>query len=302
LSDTVRGTVFGILAASIWGGMYVVSDVVLHTIPPFTLLSMRLLIGALILGVVLARRQQIRIARPDAIKLLGVGTVGFGVSLGAQFVGTHLATAINGAVITSASAAFIVLFAWLVLREPLTPIRIGAVLLASVGVLAILDLSHFDLSSSTTFGNIALIVAALTWALYSVLVRLVSKDYPTLTISFYAFIGGLIISLPASAIELGSQPIGEITVGVVLGVLYLGVISTALAMLLWNEAFALVEASRAALFFFAQPLVGVILATVLLHQPITIQLIVGGTLVILGVLVSIRADNPAPTLTPPEHT
>jgi drug/metabolite transporter (DMT)-like permease len=289
----LRGTIFGILAASIWGGMYVVSDVVLHTIPPFTLLSLRLLIGVLILGVILAQRGQIKIARHDLIRLLGVGMVGFGVSLGAQFVGTHLATAINGAVITSASAAFIVLFAFLVLREPLTPIRIGAVLLASVGVLAILDLSHFDLSSNTSFGNIALIIAALTWALYSVLVRLVSKDYPTLTISFYAFIGGLIIALPASVLELGSQPIGEITVGVVLGVLYLGVISTALAMLLWNEAFALVEASRAALFFFAQPLVGVILATLLLHQPITIQLIVGGTLVILGVLVSIRGDNVA---------
>ena len=300
LSDTVRGTLFGILAASIWGGMYVVSDVVLHTIPPFTLLSLRLLIGTAILGVILVRRQQIAISRHDMLRLFGVGAVGFGISLGAQFVGTHLATAINGTVVTSASAAFILLFAWLLLREPLTPIRIGAVALASIGVLAILDLSHFDLSSSTSIGNIVLIVAALTWALYSVLVRQVSTDYPTLTISFYAFIGGLIIALPASVLELGTQTVGTINIGVVLGVLYLGVISTALAMMLWNEAFALVEASRAALFFFAQPLVGVVLATLLLHQPITLQLVIGGTLIILGVLLSIRDNHATPVLKPVE--
>src|SRR5439155_14271842 len=129
------------------------------------------------------------------------GIVGFGVSLGAQFVGTQLARAINGAVITSASPAFILLFAWLILREPLTLTRIGAVALASLGVLIVLDLSNFDLSSQTFLGNLALTVAALTWGAYSVLVRRVSSDYPTLIISFYALAGGLIVAVPAALLE-----------------------------------------------------------------------------------------------------
>jgi drug/metabolite transporter (DMT)-like permease len=112
-SGSLRGAFYGITAASIWGGMYVVSDVVLRTVPPFTLLTLRLMIGAAILAAILLLRQhQLMLPRQDAMRLLGVGLVGFGISLGAQFVGTKLATAINGAVVTSASPAFI-------LREPL---------------------------------------------------------------------------------------------------------------------------------------------------------------------------------------
>lgn len=287
--STLRGAVYGITAASIWGGMYVVSDIVLRSIPPFTLLSLRLIIGAAILAVILMQQQRLLLPRQDVIGLLGVGLVGFGVSLGAQFVGTKFATAINGAVVTSASPAFILLFAWLLLREPLNGIRIASVALASVGVLIVLDLSNFDLSSRTFVGNLALTVAALTWGAYSVLVRSVSSRLPTLVISFYALVGGLLLSLPASAIELSSQPVGSITPGIILGVLYLGVISTALAMFLWNRAFALVEASLASLFFFAQPLVGVLLATALLQQPITPRLLIGGLLIIGGVALSMRS-------------
>jgi drug/metabolite transporter (DMT)-like permease len=269
--------------------MYVVSDVVLRTIPPFTLLALRLIIGVTILGMAIrVSSGQLRLPPADTLRLLGVGLVGFGISLGAQFVGTKLATAINGAVVTSASPAFILLFAWLILRERLTPRRISAVALASLGVLIVLDLSNFDLSSRTFTGNLALSIAALTWGAYSVLVRRVSRNYNTLIISFYALTGGLIIALPASAIELIGQPVGTITVGILLGVLYLGVISTAIAMFLWNRAFALVEASLASLFFFAQPVVGVLLAMALLGQPITPRLLGGGALIIVGVLLSIQ--------------
>lgn len=294
----MRGAIYGIAAAAIWGGMYVVSDVVLQVIPPFTLLSLRLIIGVAIIGLILRRR--VIIPRQDVLKLIGVGLVGFGVSLGAQFVGTKFAGAINGSVVTSASPAFILLFAWLLLREPLTLARIGAVVLASIGVLVVLDLSHFDLSSGVFGGNAALAVAALTWGLYSVLVRLVSKTYPTLTISFYALLGGLFISLPASALELSSNPVGPITVGVVLGILYLGVISTALAMVLWNRAFALVEASIASLFFFAQPLVGVLLASIFLNQSLTPNVLLGGILIIGGVLLSMlrTASDPSVQASP----
>ncbi len=268
--------------------MYVVSDVVLRTIPPFTLLTLRIVIALVVLIMLPSLRRGIALPRRDILRLLGVGLVGFGVSLGAQFIGTQEARAINGAVITSASPAFILLFAWLILREPLNLTRIGAVLLASIGVLIVLDLSSFDLSSQMFRGNVALAVAALTWGAYSVLVRRVSADYPTLLISFYAFAGGLIIALPMSVVEIATQTIGPITFPLGLGILYLGVISTALAMFLWNRAFALVEASMASLFFFAQPLVGVLLATVLLHQPITPRLLFGGILIVGGVLLSMQ--------------
>jgi drug/metabolite transporter (DMT)-like permease len=106
-------------------------------------------------------------------------------------------------------------------------------------------------------------------------------------VTLIAFIGGLLLTVPASLIELQTRPIGTIDFGTILGILYLGVISTAVAMWLWNRAFALVDASVASLTFFAQPLVGTILSVILLKQQILSPLIIGGILIILGVLLSI---------------
>ena len=292
-----RGTVYGITAASIWGSMYVVSDVTLRVVPPFTLLTLRILLGLLVLWPIERSRRH---ACPDSgtsMRLLGVGVVGLGLSLGAQFVGTDLSTAVNGALVTSASPAFVLLFALIILREKLTFLRLSAVILASAGVLVILDPATADFGSETFVGDVFLVVAAVTWGLYSVLVRRVSMRHPlpTLTVTVYALFGGLLVSIPASAVELSQRPIGHIDLGVVAGVVYLGVVSTAFALLLWNRAFVLVPATVASLFFFAQPLSGAILAAVFLGQEMTVTLWLGGGLIAVAVLLSLlRAQRDAP--------
>jgi len=287
----LKGALYGLTAAAIWGGMYVVSDVVLRTVPPFTLLTIRLVFGLLILAPMVWRQKRasdLRLPnRAELLTLLGVGLLGFGVSVGAQFVGTDKSTAINGSLVTSSSPAFILLFAVLILREKLTLQRIAAVFLATVGVLIIIDLSKADFSSDTFAGDIALSVAAVTWGLYSVLVRQVSISFDTLVVTMFAFCGGLLLTIPASLLELSGRAIGQITIGTILGTLYLGIVSTAGAMWLWNRAFALVDASVASLFFFAQPLVGAFLSVVLLNQPLTPNLWIGSILIAVGLLLSL---------------
>ncbi len=286
MSDMLRGAVYGLSAAAIWGGMYVVSDVVLDIIPPFTLLTIRLIMGALVL-MPFVLRQAVRPTRREITQMLAVGFVGFGISVGAQFVGTDKSTAVNGTLVTSASPAFILLFAALILSEKLTLQRIAAVVLATLGVVVIVDPAQADFGSQTFAGNVILAFAALTWGLYSVLVRKISGRLDTLTITFFAFLGGLVLTIPAAALELPQRPIGTITPEVVLGILYLGVVSTAGAMWLWNRSFALVDASLASLFFFAQPLVGTLLSVVLLNQQMTIPLWIGSILIGIGLLLSI---------------
>ena len=61
-----------------------VSDVVLEVIPPFTLLALHLLIGIPVLAVALAVAGWPHLSRCEVAHLLGVGLVGFGVSVGAQ--------------------------------------------------------------------------------------------------------------------------------------------------------------------------------------------------------------------------
>lgn len=288
-SSTLRGVTFGLLAATIWGGMYVVSDVVLKTIPPFSLLTTRLLLGILVLGVMIYRQRK-QFTRPtnrELFQILVIGFLGFGISVGAQFVGTDKSSAINGSLVTSGSPAFILIFAAILLKEKLTLQRIAAVLLATIGVIIIVDLSKADFSSETFSGNIALAVAAITWGLYSILIRQASAKTDTLIVTFVAFIGGLFLTIPASVLELQTRPIGTVDLGTLIGILYLGVISTAGAMWLWNRAFALIDASMASLTFFAQPLVGTLLSIVLLGQQLQSTHVIGGVLIVTGVLLSV---------------
>ena len=296
----LRGATYGITAAVIWGGMYVVSDVTLVVVPPFTLLTLRIVLALIVLYPLERARGHAAPAKRTQATLLGVGAVGLGLSLGTQFVGTDLSTAINGALVTSASPAFVVLFALVLLREKLTLLRLATIVLASAGVLAILNPAAGDFSSDTFAGNVFLAISALTWGLYSVLVRRVTMNHalPTLTVTVYVLLGGLLLSIPAGALELSQRPIGEINASVVFGVLYLGLASTAFALLLWNRAFALVPATLASLFFFAQPLSGAIFAVLLLSQEMTLALWIGGALIAAAVLLSLFHVPQDPSIKP----
>ncbi len=282
----MSGILAGLAAASIWGGMYVVSKVVLDILPPFTLLSLRLILGAGALGVVLLIRGRARLPRGQVWQVLGIGLVGFGISVGLQFVGTSLSSAANAALITSASPAFILLFGALLLGEAVTPRRLAALVLASLGVLVVLNPADVDLTQSSFRGNVALIGAAVTWGLYSVLVKRASRDLPTTDVSFLAVLGGLIVSLPLAVAEGRGGASGSVTLPVVLGVLYLGLISTALAMYLWNRSLALLEAGLVALLFFAQPVVGVSLGALLLGERLGPSFWLGSALIGGGLILA----------------
>ena len=290
---TFAGLIAGLTAASIWGGMYVVSKVVLEVIPPFTLLLIRLIMGALGLGIVIYFRNRkastsTPITKEIFWKSFLVGFVGYGISLGFQFVGTKLSTASNGSLVTSATPAFVLIFAPFLLGEKPTTRRIIALVLSTLGVLAVIDPRTAELSPSLFWGNMSLLAAALTWALYSVLVRKVSQTQDLLTSSTIMLLGGIPFSLAFTIWEINTQGVGEITMGIIGGLLFLGIISTAIAMFLWNYAFAELPAAVASLTFFAQPVVGTLLGWFFLSEQITSLFILGGVLIGIGIIIASR--------------
>ncbi|MDP1714838.1 MAG: EamA family transporter [Anaerolineales bacterium] len=290
---TLAGLFAGLAAASIWGGMYVVSKIVLEVIPPFALLTIRLVMGALTLGIVIYfrnKRAAVKVSPTSEFfwKSALVGFVGYGISLGFQFVGTKLSTASNGSLVTSATPAFVLLFAPFLLGERATPRRMIALLISTLGVLAVIDPRNAELSPSLFLGNMSLLAAALTWALYSVLVRKVSQNGDMLTSSAIMLLGGLPSSLLFGIWEVQRQGVGEITIGIIFGLLFLGIISTAIATFLWNYAFAELPAAVASLTFFAQPVVGTLLGWFFLAEKITPLFLAGGVLIGFGILIATR--------------
>jgi drug/metabolite transporter (DMT)-like permease len=288
MSRTMIGTLSGLAAAGIWGGMYVVSKAILDIIPPFSLITTRLALGVLTLAVLWLPRQRLLDARVPFWRIFAVGTIGYGVSLGFQFVGTKLSGAANGSLVTSATPAFVLVIAWIILREAITPVRAAAVAISTIGVLAVIDPRTARLDLDLFWGNLALLAAAVTWALYSVLIRRVTQDIDVLTVSLIAFLGGLPIAVPASALEWSSIRFDQIGPAVILGVLFLGIVSTAIAMYLWNTAFALLDAGRASLTFFAQPVVGTLLGWWFLHEVIPPLFLIGAALIAVGLILASR--------------
>jgi drug/metabolite transporter (DMT)-like permease len=288
-TNPVWGFLAGLTAAAIWGGMYVVSKVVMAVIPPFSLIVTRLALGILTLAIIVVVRKGWKVTRRQFWQIFGVGLVGYGISLGFQFVGTDLSTAANGSLVTSTTPAFVLLFAALLLAERITLRRLLALVIATAGVVVVIDPRNAALSPAFFWGNICLVAAALTWALYSVLIRKVTQDTDVLTTTLIAFIGGLPICLPLSGWEAVTQGFGTISLGVVGGILFIGLISTALAMYLWNTAFAVLDAGAASLTFFAQPVVGTLLSVLFLNERITPLFVIGGVLIGIALLVSSKA-------------
>ncbi len=301
MNRRLAGSLSGLIAASIWGGMYVVSDAVLDVVPPATLVLMRYVIALPVLWVAARMSHTRGIQRPDWPRLALTAFVGFGVSLLAQFAGTKLSTAAAGALITSATPAFIVLFAWWILHEHASGRQWIGLGIATIGVLIVSllgDQSATEAATNPLLGNLLLIVAAVSWALYSVLVKLNSQKYSALAITLAVTAFGIPIVAPVVAIELQAQSIGMLTVPAVLGILYIGIGSTAIAFFLWNKSFELLDAATASLFFFAQPVVGTLLSAIFRKEQLDWSFFVGGALILLGALLGMLtpqtvADQPA---------
>jgi len=285
---TYLGQVYLALAASIWGGMYVVSKIVLAVIQPLELVWLRYLVALFILVIIgVATRQSWYIRRKDIPIIFSIGVIGYFVSIWAQFAGTQLSTAQMGAVITSATPAFMVLFARALLNEKITLKKAVSVILATIGVLLIIGLG--DIGSSIHLGGIILGVAALTWALMSVLVKRVPGDYSLLVLTTYAILAAFLVITPLvipqinySQLDLLSQP------AIAGGVMYLGIVSTAGAFYLWNKGLQMVDAATGGLYFFFQPLVGTLLGWLFLGEQVGITFWIGALLILGGVVLVIK--------------
>src|SRR3990172_1470526 len=127
LRRRLLGEVCLFVAAAIRGGMYVVSKYVLDYIPPMTLLAIRLVIGGAALLLVMVASRSPWVGVRDLPRMALLGFVGFGISLAAQFIGTRLSSASHGAVITSVTPAFILVFSATLLKHRITWAKLAAV-------------------------------------------------------------------------------------------------------------------------------------------------------------------------------
>lgn len=288
MKNTLIGSLYLILASSIWGGMYVVVKVLVAVIPPLELVWMRYLIALVALVIIgLVTRQNWKIKKRYFGIIIAIAIIGYVISIVAQETGTMLSTAQMGAIITSTTPAFMVLFASLILKERLTLKKTISVSLATIGVIAIVGID--DINMSSMLGGVSLIIAALTWALMSVLIKRIPSDYSQIVVTTYATLIAVVVLTPFVIPKLPQIDINDLTHPTIWGgLIYLGVISTSIAFLLWNRGLQMLSASSGGVFFFFQPIVGALLGWLILGETISITFWIGSILILIGVLLVIK--------------
>jgi drug/metabolite transporter (DMT)-like permease len=282
------GALYPLLASAAWGVMYVVSKYSFGYIPPLTLCLIRCALGGGALVVILALRGQGLPTRRDWLPFLGLGLL-VAVGLGTQYLGTDLATASQGALITTLTPVFTVFFAWLLGGEKLSKRLVLGSGAALAGVLIIISpqLRGFGLGSWRTIGgSLLLMTASLVWGLYTVLGKPMIRRLGALYTTAYSTLAGLPFFALCLPWELHSRPItAALSVQMALAILYLSLGATAAAWYLWNKGVEYVDASLVAVFFCAQPMVGALLGWLVLHETLGLPFLIGGAVVTAGILV-----------------
>ncbi|HET7323430.1 MAG TPA: EamA family transporter [Halococcus sp.] len=277
-----------LVAAVLWGGMYVVSEWSFSEIPPVTLSFLRVALGAGVLLVIVQRTAPQRSFSRQEWR--GFVVLGFWVTvtLVPQFVGTALTNASQGSLLTILTPIFTVLLGVSVLGEQLTRRRLTGMALAVAGTLLVL-VGHYDFSTlggGTLAGIGMLFIASFGWAAFTVWGAPFVRKYSALETATYATVAAVPMIGVLVPIELAFRDGGfsglVLTPLLVGAVLYLGVASTAAAWYLWYTGLKYADAGAVAVFFFAQPVVGVALGALILNESIGVGFLVGGVAMVIG--------------------
>lgn len=290
MRNKVIGASFLSLASSIWGAMYVVVKVVVDVVPPLELVWIRYLIAVVALGIIgIMMKQSWKIAKKDWLVIFLVGLIGNTISIVTQEMGTLLSTAQMGAIITATTPAFMVVFARLMLKERITLKKCISIVLATIGVGIIVGNGQIDVTQQ--LGGLYLLIAALTWALMSVLVKKVPSEYSQMVVTTYSSMIAVILLTPFVLPRLQELDLTTVLQPTITGgLLYLGIVSTAGGFLLWNKGLQLMNASSGGLFFFFQPIVGTFLGWLLLGETIGLSFWLGSLFIFSGVFIVIRDE------------
>ena len=136
-------------------------------------------------------------------------------------------------------------------------------------------------------GDLLLLLSGVCFAAYSLLGRPLLARHPSIRVTAWSFLWGLLTTAPLAAVEWQVAGRSPWTAMSVAAVLYLGVVMTGLGYLVWNWALERVSAARAAIYLNVQPLVGALLGVVWLGEPLSVFTVAGGSLVVLGLWLAL---------------
>ncbi len=277
-----------ILVMMIWGSSFAITRSSVSGFPPIYFALLRHLVASLVLLVLIfLRRKKLRMPGPlpwTTLILMGLAGVGFyyiffNISL-------TYTTASTGALIQGFIPAVITLMAAVFLKEKLNERQIAGIIISVSGVALISFMAaHGERASNPVIGNVLMIGAVLMWSTYTILSKKLSAFDPLLVTTICTVVGSILL-LPATYIELRHRPFPDIPFPQWISICYLGVFSSAVCYILYNGSLNYLSAVQVGNFLNLDPVIGAIIAMIVLKEGISAWQIAGSVLVLAGIWLS----------------
>jgi drug/metabolite transporter (DMT)-like permease len=273
-----------------WSANYIVGKIALREFPPLLLGAVRItLAGAVMLPIYWTQPRRARETVHDVLQLLVLGF--FGVALNQIFfvVGLARTTVAHASIIVSIGPVLVLLAASALKQEKLTAPKVMGMLMAMAGIAGLkLFQDNSTVSHATWLGDVFVFLSTLTFALFTVAGKALTRRHTSTTVNTFAYVGGAIVLSPVTLWQVGGFPLSRISTTGWLCALYMALFPSIAAYLIYYYALTHISASRVASFSYLQPVFATAMAVFLLDERLTLPVVVAGIGILAGVYITER--------------
>ncbi len=283
-------TLFSI--AVIWALNFSVVKASLSEIDPYSFNSIRFLLAAgLIWLIILWKKAWFSIPRKDWVPLILIGLIGNLLYQWLFIVGINLTFSANAAVMLGTIPIWIAIFSHFFTDEKMNLMKLIGVILAFAGVAAIVAGGENPLSfvSDTFTGDVIIVLAAITWAVYTIRSKRFLQNYTPLQFSGVMTTVGAVFLTGLMFISPGTTEWSAVSLPAYGGMVYSGALSIGLAYLIWNNGIVEVGPVKTSVYQNLVPVLGLIFGIVLLNESLMPIQYAGSAVVVLGIVITRRS-------------
>ena len=291
LSKNKIAYIFLILATLFWSGNFIVGKAAsLFEIPPFTLNFYRWTFAWLILAPFtlkeIFKKKGYILNNIKLILILGITSITVFNSI--VYYSLNFTQVISGVLMISTIPVMIIFFCWIFKIEKTNFYQILGVLFSLMGVVVIVTNADVNKLLNLNFnkGDLWMVVAMLSWAMYSALLR--KKKFKLSQISLLQTIisAGLILLLPAYLIEMALGYRVNIHLPFILTLTYVVLFPGLASFFFWIKGISIIGSNRSGIFLHLMPIFSTIMAMLIFKEKFMIFHLIGAILIITGIILS----------------
>ncbi|MDF0726368.1 DMT family transporter [Cytobacillus sp. S13-E01] len=277
------------LATATWGSAFIAGKYAVQSFEPATVAFLRFFGAAVLLFPIMwiMEKKRVKPTLKDYGLFAILGLTGIAIYNICFFLASKYAPVIKSSLFIASNPVLIVLLSGLFLKETITKNNIIGMIIALTGVTFIITegqlLSLFQLGFEPI--DWVLLGAVISWALYSVVGKIVLKKYSSVVSTTYAVAFGTLFLLPFALVETTWQDVRLATFDAWLAIAHMSVFVTVISFIMYYQGIKEIGAAKASIFINVMPVSAVLMATLLLGETFTLAHGIGALFVLSGVYV-----------------